>query len=250
MGKILAITGMHRSGTSLVANYLQLCGVHIGDTLHPADRGNPRGYYEDVDFLKFHKDLLSFLGLSIFLLEEKQLRSQVPARFGLRAKEIIEKKERYTVWGWKDPRTSLFLDFWQEIIHDLKVLFLLRHPVSVVGSLLRRGTDRIVKRRPSIAFQSWHCYNERILQFYRENRANCFLVDIDDFLRDATGVISRLALKLEIDLSVEKFDTVYAKGVFKNDRDLYDTSLILSCPLNSFRCLRLYRRMKQLADWP
>src|SRR5436305_8144007 len=50
----VVITGMHRSGTSLVASYLSTLGIHMGDRLIPADRRNPRGYFEAAAFAELH----------------------------------------------------------------------------------------------------------------------------------------------------------------------------------------------------
>ena len=46
----LVVTGMHRSGTSMVAAYLQQAGVSIGRNLIGPAPGNPRGHFEDRDF--------------------------------------------------------------------------------------------------------------------------------------------------------------------------------------------------------
>jgi hypothetical protein len=44
----------------------------------------------------------------------------------------------YENWGWKEPRATLFLDFWRATLPDLKFLALYRHYAQVVDSLLRR----------------------------------------------------------------------------------------------------------------
>jgi len=46
----LVITGMHRSGTSLVASLFAGAGVNVGTRLIGASRGNDRGHWEDLDF--------------------------------------------------------------------------------------------------------------------------------------------------------------------------------------------------------
>ncbi|HZX74061.1 MAG TPA: hypothetical protein VFE57_06560, partial [Cyclobacteriaceae bacterium] len=56
--KILVVTGMHRSGTSVVTQWLQQCGLHVGDELLGAGIGNSVGHFEDVDFLRAHSDFL------------------------------------------------------------------------------------------------------------------------------------------------------------------------------------------------
>jgi hypothetical protein len=250
MSTTLVITGMHRSGTSMVANYLQLCGINIAENLHPGDVGNPRGYYEDVDILRFHQDLLAYFKAGTFPTSDAQISRQVPAEFTLRAQEIVRRKADSPVWGWKDCRTSLFLPFWQALMPEINFLFLLRHPVSVVDSLLRRGTDPALLRYPVIAFRSWRLHNQRILSYYQRNTTSCFLVDIDSFVSNGAAAASALFSKLSIALPVRAFDTVYAPEAFKVTKSPRDVHLMLRYPLQTIRCLRLFRAMKGLVDWP
>lgn len=250
MATPLVVTGMHRSGTSMVANYLQGCGVDIGDNLQPGDVGNPKGYYEDMDILRFHQDLLAYFGVGTFPTGDLEISRHVPEEFRLRVHEILRRKANSSVWGWKDCRTSLFLPFWQDMIPEVNFLFLFRHPVSVVDSLLRRGTDPSLVRRPAIALQSWRLHNERILDFYRRKQASCFLVDIDYLVNNAVAAVSALFSKLDIELPVRDFDTVYAPAAFKQSGSPPDMYLMLRFPLQTVRCLKLYHAMRELADWP
>ena len=55
--KILVITGMHRSGTSMVSSYLSSVGVDLGTKLLVKDMHNPQGYFEDTDILEFQRSL-------------------------------------------------------------------------------------------------------------------------------------------------------------------------------------------------
>lgn len=230
----------------MVANYLQQCGVHIGDTLYPADVGNPKGYYEDVDFLEFHRDLLTSLSLSIFPTKDEHFCSLIPEEFETRAREIVRRKQYSLVWGWKDCRTALFLEFWHKIIPNIKVLFLIRNPVYVVDSLLRRGTDPIIQDWPALGFKAWFVYNQKILNYYLKNEGNCYLAEINNFLQDPVGTVSRLFSKLELNLPIEDFGLVYSRGAFQENLSLrHAYRLLRNVPL-SVRCLRLYWYMTSL----
>ena len=55
----IIVTGMHRSGTSLMASLLATLSIDIGQQFLPADSNNPLGYFEDVEFLKFQRRVLS-----------------------------------------------------------------------------------------------------------------------------------------------------------------------------------------------
>jgi hypothetical protein len=234
----------------MVANYLQRCGVDIGENLQPGDVGNPKGYYEDVDILRFHQDLLAHFKLGTFPTGNLEISTQVPVEFRLRAQEILQRKANSPVWGWKDCRTSLLLPFWREMLPEANFLFLFRHPVSVVDSLLRRGTDPSIVRNPAIAFRSWRLHNKCMLDFYRGDRASCFLAEIDSLVHDPGPAFSALFTKLDVQVPVRDFDAVYSPPAFKESRSLRDIRLMVRFPLQTLRSLRLYRVLKGLSDWP
>jgi hypothetical protein len=52
---ILIITGMHRSGTSLTAAFIHKIGLDLGDNLLKYNYWNPKGYFEDIDFVEFQR---------------------------------------------------------------------------------------------------------------------------------------------------------------------------------------------------
>jgi len=62
---IFCIAGMHRSGSSLFANWLHESGIFIGYELYGAESSNQRGHYEDMEFLNLHKKDLHLKNLDI-----------------------------------------------------------------------------------------------------------------------------------------------------------------------------------------
>ena len=62
----IIVTGMHRSGTSMVAGILKLCGVYFGDNLLHPQQENPKGFFEDLEFLEINKEILACSGGSWF----------------------------------------------------------------------------------------------------------------------------------------------------------------------------------------
>ena len=65
------VTGMHRSGTSLLASAMQQAGVAIGDRLLAADESNVRGHFEDLDFFELHEGILADNGLTWYDVDER-----------------------------------------------------------------------------------------------------------------------------------------------------------------------------------
>src|SRR3569833_408228 len=139
--RTLIIAGMHRSGTSLITNWLHHCGLQVGETLLGPDIGNKEGHFEDEEFLKMHEEILVGNGLAPSgLVHDKQL--QIYEYQLEKLKAIIGIKEkRFDQWGWKEPRTCLFLDTYRELLPDAKYLIIIRDYESVVNSLLKRAYD-------------------------------------------------------------------------------------------------------------
>ena len=141
--KILVIGGMHRSGTSLVGNWLARCGLHLGDELIPADFSNPAGHFEDRGFVQLHRAILADNGLDHLVVRQPSLA--ISAEHRADAENMITARQGFTQWGWKDPRTALLLGFWRDLRPDLKVLVVYRNFGGVVESMLRRERKRELK---------------------------------------------------------------------------------------------------------
>lgn len=132
---------MHRSGTSLISHWLDACGLHLGETLLEPDIGNIEGHYEDVDFYRFHEDTLAANNLSRFgfISHPAPALNQYQQE---KLKSIISFKNKMNIqWGWKDPRTCLFLDTYHQLLPDAFYLNVIRDYKSTVNSLVKRDFD-------------------------------------------------------------------------------------------------------------
>jgi len=172
--RVLIITGMHRSGTSLITQWLSKCGLQTGERLVPGGNGNIEGHFEDIEFLKMHEEILAdhnlpTSGLTVghvaqFTVYEKE-----------KLKSIIKVKQQlYDQWGWKDPRTCLFLDVYKELLPDACYLVILRDYQSVVSSLLRREfrwVDNKYMARKYFSRLIWKTFRRarRMVKFYNEH---------------------------------------------------------------------------------
>jgi len=61
---VVCIAGMHRSGTSMIAQLLNLSGIFFGDEakLMPPHPDNPKGYWENLDLVEINESVLKSLG--------------------------------------------------------------------------------------------------------------------------------------------------------------------------------------------
>lgn len=217
---VLIITGMHRSGTSLCARFLTQCGVNLGNNLMGGDKGNPYGYFEDRSILEFHRTILRDKGIGSFPENSSTFPFSVESKYELQAHEILDDISHLPIWGWKEPRTALFLEFWDRILdekgEDVRFLFLYREPVDVVDSLVRRGTDPEIVDRPVIGLRSWIIYNNQILDFYRRNKSRSVLVKINEVIANPKHMVVLLRQKLNLPIQHCSFDDVFDRGAFQS----------------------------------
>ena len=152
--EIVVVLGMHRSGTSLLANILHLLGVDMLDQPTHASTKNETGFWERQDILALQDEILATLGVPI-----GSPAHAVPFASGWwRSVDIRPLKERLrdlvgehlkTVrrpWGFKDPRTCRLLPLWGEILEELDVsprfVWAVRHPAESSRSMTEKNPHR------------------------------------------------------------------------------------------------------------
>ncbi len=142
--RFVCVSGMHRSGTSLVTRVVNLLGVDLGDTGDLLDGpDNPRGFWESLSLTKFGEAVLQQLGgswddppvLGDGWEASSQLDEARPAASALLGRIL----GTAPVVGWKDPRTAVLLPFWRTVVPVPRTLLVVRDPREVAGSLARRN---------------------------------------------------------------------------------------------------------------
>jgi GT2 family glycosyltransferase len=195
----LVVAGMHRSGTSLVASLVAGAGVSMGTRLLAAGRGNTRGHFEDLDFQEFHQRALRSNGLhGDGLVPAGQ--PEVPEALEPRARELVAAR-RVTgkPWGWKDPRTLLFLDFWNEAVPETSWLLVFRSPWEVADSLYRR-LDETTTSDPLLAIQAWMHANRLLLDFARRHPGRCLVRELGQVTTDPRRTFAAIRSHLGVPL--------------------------------------------------
>ncbi|HEX3583934.1 MAG TPA: sulfotransferase, partial [Thermoanaerobaculia bacterium] len=143
VAKQIAIVGMHRSGTSLVAQLLAAMGAYPGEPadLTPPDVFNPRGYGELSDALTLDDDILAAMNANwrepaeadLARLDERERTA-----FADRARAIAARLDRHGTWLVKEPRMTLVFPIWREALERLLCVLVWREPAAVARSLMHR----------------------------------------------------------------------------------------------------------------
>lgn len=220
--KIVFILGMHRSGTSLLANILSHMGVSFGKNLIPGDKDNEAGYWEQKDIVTIHEKILKQMDrpwiypTGTLPIEDHWWNKK---SFDHYKNEIIHCLQRElqdkNIFGLKDPRISRFLPFWDVICTELNIdpVFILtfRHPHDVTASLIKR--DKIT---PQHAELLWFIYNIECID-YLGARISSTLQYCQWFI-NPQDTISQLNQILDLSISQDQQDEIITKCIQPNLR--------------------------------
>jgi glycosyltransferase involved in cell wall biosynthesis len=174
----------------MVARMLNLCGLYLGEKkdLIPPAADNPEGFWENLHFHETNERILTRLGGSwdippAFPPGWETDSALDPLR--QEAKRWIDAMSVHPAWGWKDPRNSLTLPFWRQLIPDLKIVVCLRHPVEVARSLSQRGYSSGL-----FSARLWLAYYRRCSADAPES--SFLFTHYDSYFRDAGAELDRL----------------------------------------------------------
>lgn len=206
----LVVAGMHRSGTSLVASVAAAAGVDMGERLLAPAPANPLGYFEDVTFLSLQQRMLTDCTPADdhghrdwgWTEGERLDRERFPL-YREEARALIEARRTGGPWGWKDPRTTLALDFWDDLLEDARYLFVYRYPWDVADSMQRLGAE-VFLRNPEYGHRIWAFYNRHLLDFRRRHRERSLLVSVNALLRHPERFRTLLAERFGLHLPEER----------------------------------------------
>ena len=155
--KPIIITGMHRSGTTLIVKLLEKNGVFLGSI---KDENK-----ESIFFQRINRWLVSFNDSYwdnpktfkclnnedndlLVLKLKKTLSNRFLNSMFFGYKNIFSSKnfKNYpSLWGWKDPMNTFTIDIWKKIFPDLSIININRAPLDVSCSLLNRQKKLRIK---------------------------------------------------------------------------------------------------------
>lgn len=189
----IAVIGMHRSGTSMVTRMLVACGMHVGP-LHEllgATPDNPTGHWERRAMVLLDDAVLDRLGMAwdhVPQLPEPGWHEDAAFDDLLeQARMILASFPHDAPWGWKDPRTSITLPFWERALGErADVVLCVRNPLDVAASLAARGG-----MSPRLGFALWRAYSEAALELAHERRS--VVTHYDAYFHDAPAELARVA---------------------------------------------------------
>jgi len=220
---MIVVTGMHRSGTSLVAMTLEELGVPFGDhgAFYAADQWNAKGYFERRDVMDLNSRMITgldrtgssvgaLLGQARYLTEPDL--ETILARGPLFADEMRVIRDETRDGAIKDPRLCLTWSAWADVVDVTSAVVCIRHPFEVADSLRRR------QRIPTpIGLRFWR-YHMRALQ--TRTPPGVVVVDLDSLMvahgPELRLLIDGLGLEIEGVEAERRFSEKYQPGLAKS----------------------------------
>lgn len=144
MSRSLLVVGTHRSGTSLVAGMLSKLGVFVGDDLLGPSDANPKGHFEDREFLALNDEIVR---------DWKRPNSAISGAQRAAMRALVEEREAaYPVWAVKDPRLCLTAKHLVPMLDEPRFVLTDRDPRESAESLSNRdglsvGHAELIQRR-------------------------------------------------------------------------------------------------------
>jgi hypothetical protein len=185
------ILGMHRSGTSSLAGSLQQHGLYLGKVFEQNPH-NKKGNRENAHIMKLNDDLLAANGgrwdrppsIIRWNQEHEKRRDAIIQEFV---------KSGNQVWGCKDPRNLITLEFWMDGIRNTEVQLVgsYRHPFLTANSLNARNHLPMEK-----GILLWEIYNNKLVELYSKSNFPIlsFDVSVEEYERAIHWVLDYLAI--------------------------------------------------------
>jgi hypothetical protein len=253
----LVVAGMHRSGTSLVASLLHRGGCDMGEDLLAGDSNNLPGYFEDLAFLDLNRRMLAATvspehpGHPDWGWTEGADPSGIDPRgldaFVADANALVAYREAQPSahWGFKDPRTTVLLDFWEGRLTDARYVFVYRAPWDVADSMQRIGAAEFLSH-PEFAFSIWRHYNRALLRFAQRHRDRTLIVSAAAVKRDPQALLGLIESRFGMTLDREGLADVAEPSLMTRARPGHAALAAAAHP----DCTDLLRELEAAADLP
>lgn len=221
--KTVIVLGANRSGTSVTAGIINELGVKMETRriLPKTTFGNPRGFFEDADFVELNGSIIPF-NLMDYLqaprLSEEYLLSKKLC-LGQEIQNLVNRRnQQFSLWGWKVPSTVFTVSLFIPYLRNPHFVIVSRNMLHTAKSICQeKFNDDFNKGKmpgnPDLnlekALTLVSDYNQEILSVLKNNpEIPKIFVAYEDIVKNPAQEAGRLATFLGISLIEEKLSKI------------------------------------------
>jgi len=218
----------------MIGGVLTYLGVDLGEDSPGKQPSNPLGHFEDREFLELNRKLIKAAGgtwdnppdaYQIDNSKEK-FADEIAALVSIKANQ-----HPYTLWGWKDPRTSLTVGLYIPYLNNPYILICQREPDQIAESLWKRNQ---FERKTSLDLIE--NYQRRINDFLKANpRIPSMELPYEEVVQQPRQWICKIADFLDFTPSRDQIEKavsfVLPKEEIHKKKNIFQIKSILSLPL-------------------
>jgi hypothetical protein len=188
----------------MAAGVLSQSGYFLGEHLYPADEGNPKGYFEDLEINRINEELLAqvvphrpsgrfgdifFRSRPVFW---QQWLARLPVDISIPYQSDVAKRIQkitdHEPFCIKDPRFCYTLSIWRNFTKEPIFLCIFRHPGITAHSLVKEAQRDAVARHVKFFFnlrhalQVWELMYRHILEIHYPQGGDWIFMHYHQFL--------------------------------------------------------------------
>ncbi|MCB0502264.1 MAG: sulfotransferase [Bacteroidetes bacterium] len=146
----IIIIGMHRSGTTMITEFLDQLGLFVGAKLDPNHESlfffDLNKWIFDVGIAKVdYPQNLELMNPNckeeVIKVIDYHLSSSRRKKY-LGPHKVNDIRDLDIPWGWKEPRNSFTLEFYKVLFPNAKIIHIYRNPIDSTNSYLKRDRKR------------------------------------------------------------------------------------------------------------
>lgn len=176
MQQPIIVLGMHRSGTSLLAELIDKWGAFGNEQFLAADYRNSQGYWEYEPLVHLNRRLLVSVNSQSFVPPSDEAeatlrgRAHEPAWRNEALQLVAAMQSAQRAWYWKDPRLAVTLVFWQQFWSNPIYIISVREPVDTALSL-----QKIYGLPLTAGYVMWQRYMTSALKYTHQEPRRIFV---------------------------------------------------------------------------
>ncbi|MFQ5493119.1 MAG: sulfotransferase family protein [Candidatus Dojkabacteria bacterium] len=201
---LVYVVGMHRSGTSMLANMLHELGVYFGERedLYEANAGNVFGHFENKGAIKLDYKIFRMYGGTWIkppkLRKDWHKMKKIEYQRNDAQTFLMDLSRKHDLVGLKIPNLSYTYPFWKYAADLLKLeskpILIYRNPLEVAGSLSKRNN-----MGTRLALKYWEMYNASALETLQGS--GYLLLRYEDIVNDPQPALAKIINYLNLKLS-------------------------------------------------